>query len=183
MYAKTNEEFQKAISVCRDIYVKKMSDYGTSWRIMRPSSVTDQIMIKAKRIRQIEMSGQSRINEGIRSEFIGIVNYAVMALIQLDLGPADQPHMDTNEAARLYDEKIAAARALMGDKNTDYNEAWRDMRVSSFTDIILMKINRTKEIENNAGHTIISEGVDANYMDMINYALFALIQIDEKNAE
>lgn len=183
MTSKTNEEFQKAISVCRDIYVKKMSDYGTSWRIMRPSSVTDQIMIKAKRIRQIEMSGQSRINEGIRSEFIGIVNYAAMALIQLDLGPADQPHMDTNEAARLYDEKIAAARALMGDKNTDYNEAWRDMRVSSFTDIILMKINRTKEIENNAGHTIISEGVDANYMDMINYALFALIQIDEKNAE
>ncbi|MBR6251977.1 MAG: DUF1599 domain-containing protein [Bacteroidales bacterium] len=183
MTAKTNEQFQRAISVCRDIYVKKMSDYGTSWRIMRPSSVTDQIMIKAKRIRQIEMSGQSRINEGIRSEFIGIVNYAAMALIQLDLGPADQPHMDTDEAARLYDEKIAAARALMGDKNTDYNEAWRDMRVSSFTDIILMKINRTKEIENNAGHTIISEGVDANYMDMINYALFALIQIDEKASE
>ncbi len=183
MTAKTNEQFQRAISVCRDIYVKKMSDYGTSWRIMRPSSVTDQIMIKAKRIRQIEMSGQSRINEGIRSEFIGIVNYAAMALIQLDLGPADQPHMDTDEAARLYDEKIAAARSLMGDKNTDYNEAWRDMRVSSFTDIILMKINRTKEIENNAGHTIISEGVDANYMDMINYALFALIQIDEKASE
>ena len=155
-----------------------MKDYGAAWRILRPSSITDQILIKAQRIRSIETKGISKVDEGIRSEFIGIVNYAAMGLIQLELGPADKPEMDPDKALKLYLEKIYAAKNLMANKNHDYDEAWRKMRISSFTDLILMKLHRTKQIEDNMGKTLISEGIDANYMDMINYAIFALIKIE-----
>ena len=173
----TVEEFSAVISVCRDIFEKKLKDYGTSWRIMRPSSLTDQIFIKARRIRSLEEKGveKAAVNEGIEPEFIGIVNYCAIALIQLQLG-AGEPIL-AEEAIKLYDEQIKKSTALMMNKNHDYDEAWREMRVSSFTDIILQKLMRTKEIEDHHGKTLISEGVDANYMDMINYALFALIKI------
>lgn len=170
----TAQEFASAKAECRNLFEKKLMDYGTSWRIMRPMSLTDQIMIKAMRIRSIEEKGVSKVDEGIRPEFIGIVNYSVMALIQLDLGPGEM--LSPEECMRLYDEKLNAATSLMENKNHDYDEAWRHMRVSSFTDIILQKIMRTKEIEGHDGKTIVSEGIDANYMDMINYALFALIK-------
>ena len=175
---KTDQQFEHVISICKDIFVKKMKDYGAAWRILRPSSITDQILIKAQRIRSIETKGISKVDEGIRSEFIGIVNYAAMGLIQLELGPADKPEMDNDEALKLYLEKIYAAKNLMANKNHDYDEAWRKMRISSFTDLILMKLHRTKQIEDNMGKTLISEGIDANYMDMINYAIFALIKIE-----
>lgn len=173
----TSSQFAAAIGICRDIYAKKLKDYGTSWRIMRPSSLTDQIYIKAARIRSLEEKGMDNaaVNEGIEPEFIGIVNYCVIALIQLTLGTGSQLSVD--EALRMYDEQISRATALMCNKNHDYDEAWRNMRVSSFTDIILQKLLRTKEIEDHNGKTIISEGVDANYMDMINYALFAIIKL------
>ena len=171
----TTEEFAEMTARCKDIYVKKLMDYGTSWRIMRPSSLTDQIYIKARRIRSIEEKGESHVNEGIEPEFIGIVNYCAIALIQLKLGPGTS--LPNDEAIRLYDEAISQATSLMLNKNHDYDEAWRHMRVSSFTDIILQKLLRTKEIESHGGKTLISEGVDANYMDMINYSLFALIKL------
>lgn len=175
----TKEEFTREIARCRDIYQKKMQDYGTSWRIMRPSSLTDQIYIKARRIRSLEeKGGRSAVAEGIEPEFIGIVNYCAMALIQLSLGTGEG--LDHDEALRLYDKAVADSTSLMLDKNHDYDEAWRGMRISSFTDIILQKLLRTKEIESHLGQTIISEGVDANYMDMINYALFALIRLSEE---
>lgn len=172
----TAKEFAIAKQECRDLFEKKLMDYGTSWRIMRPMSLTDQIMIKAMRIRSIEDKGIALVNEGIRPEFIGIVNYCVMALIQLDLGPGK--NLEPSECMRLYDDKLNGATRLMENKNHDYDEAWRHMRVSSFTDIILQKLMRTKEIEGHDGKTIVSEGIDANYMDMINYALFALIKTD-----
>lgn len=173
----TQKEFADAIAICRDIYSKKLKDYGTSWRVMRPSSLTDQIFIKAKRIRSLEDKGieAAAVDEGIEPEFIGIVNYCTIAMIQLYLGPGDP--ISEEEALSLYDKMIAKATGLMTNKNHDYDEAWRDMRVSSFTDIILQKLMRTKEIEDHNGHTLISEGVDANYMDMINYALFAIIKL------
>lgn len=176
----TIQEFERAIGVCREIFVKKLKDYGTSWRVMRPSSLTDQIYIKARRIRSIEEKGDgnTRVKEGIVPEFIGIVNYCAIALIQLALGAGES--IDAPVALQLYDKEIKQATALMLDKNHDYDEAWRHMRVSSFTDIILQKLLRTKEIESHGGKTIISEGVDANYRDMINYALFALIKLEEK---
>lgn len=177
----TEQEFAREIARCRDIYQKKMLDYGTSWRIMRPASLTDQIFIKAKRIRSLEEKhGNSAVDEGIEPEFIGIVNYCAMALIQVKLGSGDP--LLPEEAMRLYDEAIKASTSLMLNKNHDYDEAWRDMRVSSFTDIILQKLFRTKEIEDHEGKTLISEGVDANYMDMINYALFALIKLNEAHS-
>lgn len=174
----TAEEFAAVKAVCRDIFEKKSKDYGTSWRIMRPSSLTDQIFIKARRIRTLEEKGvdSAAVNEGIEPEFIGIVNYCAMALIQLEDGESATP-LSAQEALARYEEKIDAATSLMLNKNHDYDEAWREMRVSSFTDIILQKLMRTKEIEDHAGKTLISEGIDANYMDMINYALFALIKI------
>lgn len=172
---RTEREFEKIINVCRDIYIKKMRDYGTSWRIMRPMSLTDQIFIKARRIRSLEEKSEHRVNEGIVPEYIGIVNYCAMALIQLELGPGEP--IDDVKALNLYDMMIGRATSLMLNKNHDYDEAWRGMRVSSFTDIILQKLYRTKEIESHNGKTIISEGVDANYMDMINYAIFALIKL------
>lgn len=176
---KTLQDFEKAIGKCREIFVKKLKDYGTSWRIMRPSSLTDQIYIKAKRIRSIEEKGDEniRVKEGIEPEFIGIVNYCAIALIQLKLGSGEP--IKPEEALKLYDEEISQSTSLMLDKNHDYDEAWRQMRVSSFTDIILQKLLRTKEIESHNGKTIISEGVDANYRDMINYALFALIKLSD----
>lgn len=173
----TAAQFAEAIAICRDIFSKKLQDYGTSWRIMRPISLTDQIFIKARRIRSLEEKGidNAAVNEGIEPEFIGIVNYCAIALIQLELGTGDP--ISPDEALRLYDAQIARATALMLNKNHDYDEAWRDMRVSSFTDIILQKLLRTKEIEGHDGRTIISEGIDANYMDMINYAIFAIIKL------
>ena len=178
---KTNQQFEHIINICREIFVKKMKDYGTAWRILRPSSMTDQIFIKAQRIRSLETKGVSKVEEGIKSEFIAIVNYAVMALIQLEKGTAENPDMSDIEAVELYNKHIFATKKLMDDKNHDYDEAWRYMRISSITDLILMKIYRTKQIEDNNGQTTVSEGVEANYMDMINYAVFALIKMEFGN--
>lgn len=176
--SKTTEEFSAAIKKCRDVFEKKMFDYGTSWRVMRPMSLTDQIYIKARRIRSLEeKGGRAAVNEGIEPEFVGIVNYCAMALVQLKLGPGEA--LEPEEALAAYDKAIHDSTSLMLNKNHDYDEAWRSMRISSFTDIILQKLLRTKEIEDHQGQTIISEGVDANYMDMINYALFALIKLEE----
>lgn len=174
----TKEQFEKVISVCRELFEKKLKDYGPSWRIMRPQSVTDQIFIKANRIRSLEIKGTSMVDEGIRPEFIAIVNYGVIGLIQLDLGFADTTDISNEEALRLYDKYITTTKELMYAKNHDYDEAWRSMRISSYTDLILMKLYRTKQIENHNGQTLVSEGVDANYMDMINYALFGLIKLE-----
>jgi hypothetical protein len=178
MSQKTDFQFDHVISLCRDIFIKKMQDYGTAWRILRTSSMTDQIFIKAQRIRSIETKGVSKVDDDIRSEFIGIVNYAAMAIIQLELGAADNPEMEHDKALTLFTSKLLQAKSLMANKNHDYDEAWRHMRISSFTDLILMKLHRTKQIENNQGKTIISEGIEANYLDMINYAIFALIMIE-----
>jgi len=178
MAEKTDQQYEHAIKLCRDVFEKKMKDYGTAWRILRPTSITDQIFIKAQRIRSIELKGTSKIKDDIRSEFIGIVNYATMGLIQLELGPGDLPSMNSDEALELYNKHIYKAKKLMSDKNHDYDEAWRNMRISSFTDLILMKIHRIKQIENNQGRTLVSEGIDANYMDIINYAVFGLIKLE-----
>ncbi len=175
----TSKEYDHVVAKCRELYIKKMRDYGPAWRILRPQSVTDQIFIKAKRIRTLEITGQSKVGEDVWSEFIGIVNYGVMGLIQLEKGFSTTIDISREEALALYDHYIAATKSLMMNKNSDYGEAWRDMRVSSFTDIILQKIQRTKEIENHNGATTVSEGIDANYQDMINYAIFALIKHDE----
>ncbi len=172
----TSKEYDEVIAQCRKLFVDKMKDYGPSWRILRPQSVTDQMFIKAKRIRTLEINGESRVGEDMWPEFVGIVNYGVIGLIQLSRGCSYSIDMTTDEALKLYDELIGATKRLMLDKNTDYSEAWRDMRVSSFTDIILTKILRVKEIEDNNGTTLVSEGIDANYQDMINYAVFALIK-------
>ncbi|MBR3859063.1 MAG: DUF1599 domain-containing protein [Bacteroidaceae bacterium] len=174
----TNQQFEQVIATCRDLFAKKLKDYGAAWRIMRPTSVTDQIFIKANRIRSIETKGETMVDEGIRSEFVGIVNYGIIALIQLELGYAEADDMTPEAALAKYDEYATKALNLMKAKNHDYDEAWRSMRISSYTDLILMKIYRTKQIESNEGHTIVSEGVDANYMDMINYSVFGLIKID-----
>ncbi len=177
--AKTEDQFDKAIQVCRDVYSKKLKDYGAAWRIMRPCSITDQIFIKANRIRTLETKGDHYVDEGIQPELIGIVNYAIMGMIQLSKGFADGDDISVDEALRLYDEYMQKTRTLMLAKNHDYDEAWRSMRTTSYTDLILMKIYRTKQIESNNGKTIISEGIEANYMDMVNYAIFGLIKIDE----
>ncbi len=174
----TKEQFDHVIAICRDIFEKKLKDYGPSWRIMRPSSVTDQIYIKANRIRSLELKGTSLIDEGIKPEFIGIVNYGVVGLIQLEKNFSDTTDISGEEALSLYDKYITISKELMYAKNHDYDEAWRSMRISSYTDLILTKIYRTKQIETNNGQTIVSEGVDANYMDMINYALFGLIKLE-----
>ena len=176
---RTQEQFNAAISVCREIYHKKMHDYGSSWRVLRTPSLTDQIFIKANRIRSIGTKGTQKIGEGIRPEFIGIVNYSVMALIQLELTKDDNLTLDLDKALKLYDKYIFTARDLMLNKNHDYGEAWRSMRLSSLTDIILMKLMRIKQIEDNEGKTFISEGVDSNYYDIINYAVFSLIKLEE----
>ena len=174
----TAQEYDKVIGICRDLFVKKMTDYGSAWRILRLPSLTDQIFIKAQRIRSLQENEVRKVDEDETGEFIGIINYCLMALIQLDLGVVDQPDMDTVTAARYYDEKVALTKALMEAKNHDYGEAWRDMRVSSLTDLILQKLLRVKQIEDNQGKTLVSEGIDANYQDMINYSVFALILME-----
>ncbi len=175
----TVKQFDKALALCRDIFVKKLKDYGASWRIMRPCSITDQIYIKAKRIRSLETKGQAMVNEGILPEFIAIVNYGIIGVIQLELGYADTVDIDNEKALQLYDTHIADTRSLMIAKNHDYDEAWRSMRINSYTDLILSKIQRTKQIEDHDGVTVISEGIDANYMDMVNYAVFGIIKLTE----
>lgn len=175
----TDQQFDQIAAICSDIFCKKMKDYGASWRIMRPQSVTDQIFIKANRIRSIETKGVSKVNEGIRSELIAIVNYGIIGLIQLELGYSESDDLTYERGIELYSKYIKEAKKLMMDKNHDYDEAWRSMRMESYTDLILMKIYRTKQIEDNAGQTLISEGVDANYFDMINYAVFGLIKMEE----
>ena len=174
----TKKQFEHVIAVCRDLFAKKLHDYGAAWRIMRPSSVTDQIYIKANRIRSIEVKGVSLIDEGIRPEFIPIVNYGITGLIQLELGYAEKEDITEERALELYDTYADKALKLMLAKNHDYDEAWRSMRITSYTDLILMKIYRTKQIESLKGDTLVSEGVDANYMDMINYAVFGLIKLE-----
>lgn len=178
--ADTSKQYDNVVARCRKMFVYKMKDYGPSWRILRPESVTDQILIKAKRIRTLEINGESKVGEDIWPEFEAIVNYGVMGLIQLDRGFSDHIDITTEEALNLYDRYITATKDLMMNKNTDYGEAWRDMRVSSYTDIILTKLQRVKEIEKHDGRTLVSEGVDSNYQDMINYAVFALIKHDEQ---
>ena len=175
----TSEEYDSIIKICTDIFSKKMKDYGSAWRILRTSSLTDQIFIKAKRIRSIEEKGFSKVDEGIRGEYIAIVNYCIMALVQLELGYDENTELPEDECLTLYNKHFYASKSLMENKNHDYDEAWRDMRLSSLTDLILMKLLRTKQIEDNEGKTIISEGIDANYADMLNYAVFALIKIEE----
>lgn len=171
----TSQEYDKVIAICRSLYINKMKDYGSAWRILRLPSLTDQIFIKAQRIRSLQENEVRKVNEDETSEFIGIINYSIMALIQLELGVAVQPDLNEEEATKLYDVKIKLTKQLMEDKNHDYGEAWREMRVSSLTDLILQKLLRVKQIEDNKGKTLVSEGIDANYQDMINYAVFALI--------
>lgn len=174
----TKQQFEHVIAICRDLFAKKLHDYGAAWRIMRPSSVTDQIFIKANRIRSIEIKGVTLVNEGIRPEFIAIVNYGIIGLIQLEQGYAETDDMTEQQALEQYDKHAKAALKLMLAKNHDYDEAWRSMRITSYTDLILMKIYRTKQIEALSGNTLVSEGIDANYMDMINYSVFALIKLE-----
>jgi hypothetical protein len=176
--ADTNLQFDAVAAQCRLVFSRKLHDYGAAWRILRPQSVTDQLFIKANRIRSIEMKKQARVDEGIRPEFIAIVNYGVVGLLQLERGYAEQVDLTPDEALHLYDQKIAQAKSLMMDKNHDYDEAWRSMRVPSYTDLILMKLYRTKQIEDLDGETLASEGIDANYLDMMNYAIFGLIRLE-----
>lgn len=173
----TSEQYDAVIKTCRDLYEKKMRDYGSAWRILRLPSLTDQIFIKAQRIRSLQENEVRRVDEDETSEFIGIINYAIMALIQLEKGVVEQPDLSLKQALALFDKHTSETKTLMEDKNHDYGEAWRDMRVSSLTDLILQKILRVKQIEDNMGKTLVSEGIDANYQDMVNYAVFALIHL------
>lgn len=173
----TSEQYDAVITICRELFSKKMKDYGSAWRILRLPSLTDQIFIKAQRIRSLQENTIRKVEEGEQSEFIGIINYGIMALIQIERGIADQPDIDSEEALALFDKHSAMTKALMENKNHDYGEAWRDMRVSSLTDLILQKLLRVKQIEDNKGKTLVSEGIDANYQDMVNYAVFAMIHL------
>ena len=175
----TSEQYNAVIKVCRSLFINKMTDYGSAWRILRLPSLTDQIFIKAQRIRQLQENEIRKVDEGEKSEFIVIINYSIMALIQLELGIVDQPDITTEKATVLYDKYVKLTKQLMEDKNHDYGEAWREMRVSSLTDLILQKLLRVKQIEDNKGKTIVSEGIDANYQDMINYSVFAMIHLNE----
>ncbi len=178
--ANTSQQFDEVIAHCRDLFEKKMQDYGSAWRILRLPSLTDQIFIKAQRIRSIENKGTQKVADSIEGEFIGILNYSIMALIQLEKGIAEQPDLNTKEAVDAFLKEAQLTKDLMMAKNHDYGEAWRDMRISSFTDLIIQKLLRVKQIEDNAGKTLVSEGLDANYRDMVNYAAFALIMLGEK---
>lgn len=175
----TLRRYDEEIATCKDLFVQKTADYGTSWRILRPASLTDQLFIKAKRIRNIQELGEQKIGDSVRQEFQGIVNYSVMALIQLSEPPKDRFDLTPGTACSLYDEQTLEARRLMVDKNHDYGEVWRDMRLSSLVDIILTKIFRIKQIEDNSGKTLASEGVAANYQDILNYAVFSLVKLSE----
>ncbi|WP_299608258.1 DUF1599 domain-containing protein [uncultured Aquimarina sp.] len=177
----TSTQYDAIITKCRDLFTKKMKDYGSAWRILRLPSLTDQIFIKAQRIRGLQENVERKVDEGEVSEFIGIINYSLMALIQLEKGVVDQPDLSVDLATELYDKHINITKTLMMNKNHDYGEAWRDMRVSSLTDLILQKLLRVKQIEDNKGKTLVSEGIDANYQDMINYAVFAMIHLGEAN--
>ena len=177
----TNQQFSKAIDACRAVFTAKLGDYGPSWRIMRPEAITDKLFIKAKRIRSLQIKGKSAVGEGILPEFIAIVNYGIVGIIQLRLGFSDSKDISVQEALRLYDEIAAEAMTLMIAKNHDYDEAWRSMRVLSYVDLILAKIERTKEIEDHKGKVKVSEGIDANYFDMINYAVFGIIKLTDEN--
>ncbi len=175
----TSEQYDHVIKTCRDLFQKKMKDYGSAWRILRLPSLTDQIFIKAQRIRSLQENDVRKVDEGERSEFIGVINYSIMALIQLELGVVEQPDLSAKKAVELFDKHSTETKTLMKNKNHDYGEAWRDMRVSSLTDLILQKLLRVKQIEDNQGKTIVSEGIDANYQDMVNYAVFAMIHLNE----
>lgn len=177
MQTNTIEQYDQVIKSCKDLFIKKTKDYGTAWRILRLPSITDQIFIKAQRIRTLEEKKVSKVNEGIVPEYIGIINYCVIALMQLQMNENDELELATEKVSAMFDQKVEETKNLMLDKNHDYGEAWRDMRVGSLTDLILMKLFRVKQIEDNAGNTIVSEGVDANYQDIINYSVFALIKL------
>lgn len=174
----TSTQYDAVITISRDLFLKKMKDYGSAWRILRLPSLTDQIFIKAQRIRTIQENEVQKVDEGEIAEFIGIINYCVMALIQIEKGVADQPDLSPEEITILYDKHIDITKNLMMNKNHDYGEAWRDMRVSSLTDLIIQKLLRVKQIEDNKGKTLVSEGIDANYQDMINYAIFAMVHLE-----
>jgi hypothetical protein len=176
----TSQQYDSVIAICRSLFINKMKDYGSAWRILRLPSLTDQIYIKAQRIRSLQENDVQKVDEDETGEFIGIINYSIMALIQLELGVVDQPDIDVEKATELFDAKVKITKQLMEDKNHDYGEAWREMRVSSLTDLILQKLLRVKQIEDNKGKTLVSEGIDANYQDIINYAVFALILMDFK---
>ena len=175
----TSNQYDLVVEQCRNLFTKKMSDYGSAWRILRLPSLTDQIFIKAQRIRQLQENDVRKVDEDEKSEFIGIINYSIMALIQLELGVVENSDLSSEEATELYDKHILITKELMENKNHDYGEAWRDMRVSSLTDLIIQKLLRVKQIEDNKGKTLVSEGIDANYQDMINYAVFAMIHLNE----
>lgn len=177
----TSEQYDAIITFCRDLFSKKMKDYGSAWRILRLPSLTDQIYIKAQRIRSLQENEVRKVDEGEKSEFIGIINYAIMALIQLEKGIAQEPDLSSEEAIKLYNKHIGFTKSLMEKKNHDYGEAWRDMRISSLTDLIIQKLLRVKQIEDNKGKTLVSEGIEANYQDIINYSVFALIHMNESN--
>jgi len=177
----TSIQYDEVIGTCRDLFIKKMKDYGSAWRILRLPSLTDQIFIKAQRIRSLQENAVRKVDEGEVPEFIGIINYSIMALVQIEKGIVDQPDLEVEEATALYDKHISITKELMMNKNHDYGEAWRDMRVSSLTDLIIQKLLRVKQIEDNKGKTLVSEGIDANYQDMINYAVFAMIHLGEED--
>lgn len=180
MISKTATQYREVISTCQDLFVKKTRDYGTAWRVLRLPSITDQIYIKAQRIRSIQEKGMQKVEDSIRDEFIGIVNYCVISLFQIKLENSSVMELTAEELIPLYEEVVAETGQLLGDKNHDYGEAWREMRIESITDIILMKLLRVKQIENNVGKTTVSEGVKANYQDMINYSVFCLIKLKEQ---
>ena len=179
MASETSLQYNAIINICRDIFVKKTKDYGTAWRILRIRSITDQIFIKAQRVRSVDEKGIKKVDEGVDTEFLGIINYCIIAIIQLNLGEMknEEAQIEESELMDLFDKCIQKSKSLMENKNHDYGEAWRDMRLSSFTDLILMKIMRIKQIEDNKGQTIISEGIESNYLDMLNYAVFAMIHL------
>ncbi len=179
----TNQQFEQVMTECRELFRSKLHDYGASWRILRATSLTDQLYIKAKRIRSLETTGLSLVGEGIRPEFVALINYGIVGLIQLDLGPADIVDMTAEDAMKAYDKHATEAFELMKKKNHDYGEAWREMRVSSYTDFILTKLQRVKQLEDLKDGALVSEGVDANYMDIINYAVFGVIRLTENNVE
>jgi hypothetical protein len=181
MVGKTVSEYKEVIATCKALFEKKTRDYGTAWRILRLPSITDQIFIKAQRIRSIQEKGTQKVSDPIKDEFIGIINYCIIALIQIRLGPSDKMEMKYEELEPFYTESVNEVLDLLQNKNHDYGEAWREMRVTSITDIILMKLLRVKQIEDNEGKTLVSEGVKANYQDMINYSVFALIKLNDKN--
>lgn len=180
MAVDTSQEYDNVIAVCKSLFLKKTKDYGTAWRILRLASITDQIFIKAQRIRTLEEKKVSKVGEDITSEYIGIVNYCIIAMMQLELTVTDPNEMEVDVVESLFDKRVNETKDLMFAKNHDYGEAWRDMRISSLTDLILMKILRVKQIEDNSGHTLASEGVKANYQDMLNYSVFALIKLGVK---